>query len=255
MRVRSLITFVIAILLFPSCSLLKRGKGGKGFSKAGDTTRVMIPEVKQAVKESFGFDYLSYKAGCDYKDDNMEQNFTMNIRFRYDSLIWISINSLGFEVARAKITADSVWILSRLEKKYFIYDYKYLEKVAGTSLSLRQIQNLLTANLVFPPYRYSATSEDRKFRTTEGYIENTVLIDSKHHVSDQWIQHLVEQSSAAVNYSYFKKYGKQHFPGTVDISVTTPKRNIKLVMQNSGVSTAKIDSYPFEIPARYERGN
>jgi hypothetical protein len=58
-----------------------------------------------------------------------------------------------------------------------------------------------------------------------------------------------------VLYTNFKKTDKQQFPGTVDISVVTPKRNISLIMENFGVNTDVIDAFPFEISSKYEKGN
>lgn len=247
------LTATLCLLVLVSC----RSHKGKGFftKNKADTSNIKVPEIKSAVESAFDFDYLSYKANCDYKDDNMDQSFTMNIRMKKDSIIWISITTVGFEVARAKIDKDSVMLISRLEKKYYIYDYKYIEKLAGTQLNLGQIQSLLTANLVFPPFHYRPATEPNHFGTTEGYIETTVTLDSKYKIVEQIIQHMVEQSNASVVYSEFKKVDKQHFPGTVDIAITTPKRNIKLLLQNAGVSTSIIEAFPFEIPAKYERGN
>jgi len=215
----------------------------------------ILPEIKNVVKSAFEFDYLSYKAKCDYKDPNNQQSFNMNLRMKRDSILWISINVVGFEVARAKLDKDSVRIINRSDKKYYGYDYDFIKKLAGTSLSLIQIQNLLTANLLFPPYQYTPASEKYKFKTTAGYIENTLTVDAKSNILGQILQHLVELSNATVLYSEYKKADKQQFPGKVDISVITPKRNMNLIMENSGINTDVIDAFPFEIPTKYDKGN
>jgi hypothetical protein len=251
---RIVILFVAFALVLGAC----RGKKTRSkpvVKSIIDTTKPIAPEIIDVLKNSFEFDYLSYKAKCDYKDPNMDQSFTMNIRMKRDSILWISITAVGFEVARAVLDKDSVKVISRLEKKYFVYGYDYIKKLSGTTLSLGQIQNLLTANLLFLPENYASTAEKNKFKTTEGYIENTVTLDDKSKILEQLLQHMVEQSNANVLYTNFKKTDKQQFPGTVDISVVTPKRNISLMMENSGVNTDVIDAFPFEISSKYEKGN
>ena len=43
------------------------------------------------------------------------------LRIRKDSLVWLSVTAtMGMEVLRAKISNDSVWIVNRLEKTYFL---------------------------------------------------------------------------------------------------------------------------------------
>lgn len=245
-----------AVLIFWLGSCRSRGHRSVFKSKRhADTGVVMLPEIKEVMKKSFDFDYLSYKSHCDYKDADMEQSFNMSFRMKYDSILWVSVSAVGFEVARARLDRDSVKIFNRMEKKYYVYDYQFVKKLAGTSLSLLQIQYLLTANLLFPPQSFGATAEALNFKTTQGYIENTVTLDAHSRIITQFIQHLVEQSSAAIAYTGYKKYGKQQFPTGLTFNVNTPAKNMMLKMDISGVDTETIESFPFEIPAKYEKGN
>jgi hypothetical protein len=252
---RKIIIATLAISIILVACRGKKQRTSNVTKSSLDTTKPILDEIKSVIKNTFEYDYLSYKAKCDYKDPNMEQSFTMNLRMKRDSILWISITAVGFEVARAKLDKDSVKVISRLEKKYYVYGYDYIKKLSGTKLSLLQIQNLLTANLLFLPENYTATVDKTKFKTTEGYIENTLTLDDKSKILEQILQHLVEQSNANVVYSDYKKNDKQQFPGKVDISIITPKQNISLIMENSGMNTDYIDAFPFEISSKYEKGN
>lgn len=253
MRLITILLLTIS-LLFGACRS-KKGRAKPVVKTTIDSTKSILPEIKTVISNIFEYDYLSYKARCDYKDPNMDQSFTMNVRMKRDSILWISITAVGFEVARAILNKDSVKIISRLEKKYFVYGYDYIKKLSGTQLSLLQIQNLLTANLLFQPENYLSTNDKNKFKTTEGYIENVVIIDEKSKVIEQVLQHMIEQSNANVVYSDYKKANKQLFPGKLDISVVTPNRNISFMMENSGITVDVIDAFPFEVSSKYEKGN
>ncbi len=252
---RKIIYLIVTAILFLNACRSKKHRPAPITKTTIDTSKPILPEIKNILKNSFEYDYLSYKAKCDYKDPNNDQSFTMNFRMKHDSILWLSITAVGFEVARARLDKDTVRIINRLEKKYYIYDYAFIKKLAGTSLSLVQIQNLLSANLLFPPENYGPQTDPDKFITTEGYVENIVSLDSKSKIIEQILQHLVEQSTANVLYSNYKKTANQQFPGKCDISIITPKRNISLLMENSGMNTDMIEAFPFEIPSKYEKAN
>lgn len=241
------------VIILGSCRSRKE-TNSKRIRTAVDTSKPILPAIKSVLENVFEFDYLSYKSKCDYKDANMDQSFTMNLRMKCDSILWISITAVGFEVARARLDKDSVKILNRLNKRYYVYNYDFIKKLSGTSLTLKQIQYLLTANMLFPPENYVPTAETFKFKTTEGYIENTVSLD-KSKIIEQLLQHLVEKSNANVSYTNYKKVDKQQFPGNVDISVTAINKAISFTMENGSINTENIDAFPFDIPAKYEKGN
>ena len=252
---KKLIIFYMAIILLLFGCKAKKKRSTPISKNPVNSSKPILPEIKNVLKNTFEYNYLSYKAKCDYKNKNIDQSFTMNIRMKYDSILWISITAIGYEVARAILNKDSVKVISRFEKKYYNYGYDYIKNLSGTTLSLLQIQNLLTANLLFLPEDYIAGAEKTNFRTTQGYIENGLTINDKSKILEQVLQHLIEKSNAKITYSGYKKAEKQFFPGQLDISIITPKRNISLSMENSGISTSDIESFPFEISSKYEKGN
>jgi hypothetical protein len=245
----------LTLLVFLSACKTRKNRSNRITKGVLDSTKLVLPEIREVVNSSFAFDFLSYKSKCDYKDANMDQSFTMNLRLKFDSIVWISVTAVGFEVARAKLDRDSIRILNRLEKKYYVYDYAFIKQLAGADLSLVQIQYLLTGNLIFPPESYNPASEKDKFKTVSGYIENTVSLDGKSKIIEQILQHLVEKSDANVLYSNYKKVEKQHFPGKLDMAVRTPKGNASLIMENSSINTNPIDAFPYEVPSKYEKAN
>ena len=69
------------------------------------------------------------------------------LRMRHDSLVWLSVTAtMGVEVLRAKVSADSVWVVNRLEKTYLAEPLDSLAVTLGMPLSLPWVQNLLLDN-------------------------------------------------------------------------------------------------------------
>ena len=93
---RALIFPLLAILLLSACRAKKKRTISVVKTITMDTSKLILPEIKSVLNNIYEFDYLRYKANCDYKDSNMDQSFTMNIRMKRDSILWISITAVGF---------------------------------------------------------------------------------------------------------------------------------------------------------------
>lgn len=93
--------------------------------------------------------WLDAKAKITFNGDDQKISVAATIRMRKDSLIWASIKKLGFEIARVKITRDSVYVLDRINSQYMVHDMKYLEDQVSAPASLNSLQALILGNPVF----------------------------------------------------------------------------------------------------------
>ncbi|MGB0882808.1 MAG: DUF4292 domain-containing protein [Vicingaceae bacterium] len=95
----------------------------------------------------FQFETISAKANVAIVDSaGKKTGFKTHLRIRKDSAIWMSISKLSVEAARVLITTDSVKIINRLNKEYFIGDFSYINKVFGTDLDYQMMEALLIGN-------------------------------------------------------------------------------------------------------------
>lgn len=105
--------------------------------------------LEQLNRKQFQFNYLSAKAAVKVYKDDKKTPFKANIRIKKDSIIWISITpALGIEVARVMITADSVKVINRIEKNYFIGDFAYISKRFNIDMEFDLIQSILVGNAI-----------------------------------------------------------------------------------------------------------
>ena len=93
---------------------------------------------------------LSIQAECNGLSFN---DLSGQLRMRHDSLVWLSVTAtMGVEVLRAKVSADSVWVVNRLEKTYLAEPLDSLSLQLGMPLSLPWVQTwLLDNNEGIPP--------------------------------------------------------------------------------------------------------
>lgn len=132
-KVFSKIAFLVLLLAATSCASRKK---------------TVAPTPPQT------FEWLT--ANMDIQAEGNGMNFddlSGQMRMRKDSLVWLSVTaSMGIEVARAKVSTDSVWIVNRLEKTYLAEPLDTLSAQLGMPLSLPLIQTLLLDNNEgFPP--------------------------------------------------------------------------------------------------------
>jgi hypothetical protein len=108
-------------------------------------TRTLTANLKAS---EFKFDRMKAKLSIEAVIDSASNSFTMSLRMKKDSIIWMSLSKIGIEGARILITKDSVKFVNPLKKQYFIGDFTYLSKMLNTELDFEIIQSLLIGNSV-----------------------------------------------------------------------------------------------------------
>lgn len=96
----------------------------------------------------FHFDKLKARLSIDADIDSSSSSFTVALRMKHDSVIWMSLSKLGIEGARVLITKDSVKFINTLKGQYFSGDFAYLSAFLNTELDFEVIQSLLIGNSV-----------------------------------------------------------------------------------------------------------
>ena len=141
--ITSITSLLIISFLFASCKKLERAKRS---SLEGKKTEYLLNQMQE---NAFNFDTFQAKADFLVKQKDQQNTFKANVRIKKDSLIWISITPLlGIEMARVLITEDSVKVINRLNREYFIGDYSYINKRFNVELEFDIIQSLLIGNAI-----------------------------------------------------------------------------------------------------------
>ncbi|MBN2614282.1 MAG: DUF4292 domain-containing protein [Bacteroidales bacterium] len=99
-------------------------------------------------KNQARYDYLSARLVINFsKEGGHSTNLKGWLRMKKDSIIWLSmIPAMGIEVARAEVTPDSLKLINRMNKSYFMGNYRLLDSLLHTSLDYDVVQALLMGN-------------------------------------------------------------------------------------------------------------
>ena len=150
---------IIAAIILCSCGIKNvttRVEHKNQFNKAHLTQTVIE-------KNSYlNYNWLHFSGKVDINTQQISQNIKINIKSKKDSLIWVSFRSLlGIEVARVKLTKDSLYIINRLAKTYSKKHISILKTIPGfeyLDLTFQQIQGFILTG-VEPSSNYKIISD------------------------------------------------------------------------------------------------
>src|ERR1035438_3224323 len=155
-----LVLFVCFIYLFVS-SCITHEKITKTIILEEQTPAFLIQKLHE---NEFHFEWLNAKANVDVIRNKESFNFSVSIRMRKDSAIWVTISpALGIEAIRVLITKDSVKLMDKVNKKYWINDFKYLNQLFHVPVTFDMIQSVIIGN-------YFSYQDETKPRSS--YIDN-----------------------------------------------------------------------------------
>jgi hypothetical protein len=252
---------LLATLALASCHRgpSKSSANGPGTSTAAPTT-VVTPAGVKATNTSFM--YLNGKGKVHFKHKDNDQSANFNLRVKRDSAIWLSGSLIGIEGVRALLTPDSVRVVNRLGKSYFVGDYAYLSQLLSVPVSYPQMQALLLGD-------YQAAPDGTKPKiTTEGnnqavsYSQAALLLEQLLSNETGRLQQLKVSESAAqrsltVAYSDFQKPTGADVPFAFTTNVVGQQGGSESTSATLNYSKVEVGSahldFPFSIPKGYKK--
>ncbi len=133
----------ILILIF-SCRTYKKDIKEPIKDKKEEGPEYLFSKLKE---NELKYDWFVARFDAEVLLDKNPNNFKGQIRIKKDSLIWISISPLlGIELLRVLLSNDSVYIMNRINKSYFVGDYDYINLMMNTAFDYDMIQALLIGN-------------------------------------------------------------------------------------------------------------
>ncbi len=238
--------------------------------------RVRRPHVAgEREVRNLTFNYLQIRGKMQLDDGQQKLSSAILIRMKYDSIIWVSVvPALGIEVARVRITRDSVLLVNKLQKTYFRGDFPSLQAKYQVPIDFKMLQDALVANYVpLPEDQDLSESFDTPVQTLH-HQQGTLLVDHFIDRENLWpvklaIRDQRSGNALTVDYVDFKPLHEgapadaRAFPYAALFSIQQAPRpdappeelkNILISLDHKTVSVPaeKLD-FSFEVPANYER--
>jgi len=220
------------------------------------------------------FDYLSGKFNIDYIEGRKSTELRGQLRIKDDSLTWLSFSpALGIEAARILLSNDTVKFINRLNKTFFIGEYKVLDSLLNTTIDYSILQSMIVGNDItqYDVNKYKSTIDGGLYRITiqerrkikkeikSGELESKVLVQNvwldpeNFRIKRINLKELGDDTKKLdVTYDDYKDVNGHLFPTQIIINIVSQK-SITINVDMLRLELNEPLSFPFKVPKKYER--
>ena len=189
--------------------------------------------------------FVSSKVKFSVEIGQQQITLTGNLRMKRDDVIRLQLMAFGFvEAARIEFTKDYVLIMDRINKQYLKAPYNYVDFLRNSGLNFYVLQALFW-NELFLPGKQSLTAEDMtKFNSSSLGDGESIIDYEEGKMNYSWLTYEQSgrikmanvtyrdnyQGNTQLNWDYkmFAPLGQKLFPSDMGITLTTPKKEVKL---------------------------
>ena len=216
-------------------------------------------EVDKLKIEDIDFRYLKAKAKVSYKTPNDSKSFTVDIRMKKDSLIWMNISAFGITGATALFDRNLVKLYNKLEGEYNEYTYTDFSEKFNFNVTYDILQSLIIGNRPFKK------NKSRVVRENEYYLlkqeQDKVLIDNYIGENKKLKKLLLTQEDTnnklTLDFDDFTTLNQYLFPNssliTVDYKSNEDQKMYQTVVNIKHTKVELLETpleFPFKVPEK-----
>ena len=232
-----------------------RSTGGPGTS-----TPINEPGSPAVRAANTAFNTFSAKGKAQLMLKGNEQGANLNVRLRRDSILWVSGSLLGIEGVRAVLTPDSVRVINRLEKSYFVGGYDYLSRVLEVPVSFGQVQALLLGDYRPAPAgtlpTVAAEADGQRISYPQARLSVEHLLAATGRVQQLKLEEAATGRRLRVDYADFRDLPAAAglpFAHDLNVQAEQPKARTTARLIFSKVAVGERLEFPFSIPKGYSK--
>lgn len=257
-RLPGVIILLSFSLIFSSSCRSKKIQSAACLPDNAGVNKEAKKEVFKSVESNrFEFEYFSANASGDFSDGTSEYGLNASVRMQRNEKVWISVSFLFLEAARILIDKDSVYILNYLEKSATVRSLDFVGTFLGTQLTIGQIQDVLVGNSVLQHDGNSSldNSENQLKITTriKQYLFDEIINAQNFRPTKVNATETGGKNKLDLQYDDYTQLNCRLLPQKVQLLAVTNTSTISASLNYSDISTEPVTSWPFNIPAKYER--
>ena len=245
-----ILVIVIGTMLLSACS-----KKLTSSTSTMDRTDLGIDEVD--------FDYLSIKSKIEFQEASSSKNATALIRLKKDSVLWFNLSgTLGVQGLRGIMTQDSLKMINRVDKEYWVMDYNDLSKEFNFKIDFAIIQAMVLGEMPKGMQEGETISKERDRYVIhqnfgDVYIDNYISASTRK-VTEVNILEAPTKNSMTLLYGDFQQVNEQYFPFSSFVSLIHNNEfgelETRVDIKHTKVEFSdKSLRFPFTIPTRYAK--
>ena len=242
---------LVIVMAVTSCLTYKSLTGNSGGSSTG--YKEIEATLEQLSSTEVPYEYFAGQGQGRIDWDGERYSVRFNVRIKRDSVIWMVISKLGFEVGRMLVTPDSAFFINRLDRTYSIYQTEEFLKEYNVPANFDMFAKVFTAGAYIPPYSKQVVKEP----------DGSIVVEGEGVVAQHWfesaqlskslITDVTDHEWTAGFSNYQKAETGQEFPFVRSNAVLIDGKSNVFDLEYTNVAIDIPQDFPFSIPSHYEK--
>lgn len=240
-----------------------------------DTARVVLPidtipheEPKPSVTDEqdskeaaddLSFSYLKAKSRVAWKSGTNTDNYSVDIRVKKDSIIWVNISQSGLTGATGLFSQDRVQFYQKISGEYYNLTYDSLSTMMGFRIDYRMLQSLIVGNQPFKKNNSRVIRENENIiiKQDSGRIKIDNMVGPNRKLKKLLVRDEPSSNKLTLDFEEFTNLNQVIFPFSSQITLDVKNKDDKRVTTVIQIKYSKVElletplEFPFRIPAKF----
>jgi hypothetical protein len=225
--------------------------------KMTDSIKIEESELK-LVTDDLNFNYLKAKSKLVWKTQQDQDTYTVDIRMKKDSLIWVNISQSGFTGATGLFSKSKVQFYQKINGEYFNLTYDSLSVMMGFRVDYLILQSLIVGN---QPYKKNNSrvireNENIILKQQEGRINIDNMVGPNRKLKKLLVNDVPTSNKMTMDFEEFTLLNQVLFPFSSQINLDVKDKENKSVNTFITIKYSKVElletplEFPFKVPEK-----
>lgn len=210
------------------------------------------------VTEDLNFNYLKAKSKIVWKTQQSQDTYTVDIRMKKDSLIWVNISQTGITGATGLFSKSKVQFYQKINGEYFNLTYDSVSVVMGFKVDYLILQSLIVGN---QPYKKNNSrvireNENIILKQQEGRINIDNMVGPNRKLKKILVNDVPTSNKMTMDFEEFTMLNQVLFPFSSQINLDVKDKDNKNVNTLITIKYSKVElldtplEFPFKVPEK-----
>jgi len=212
------------------------------------------------VTEDLNFNYLKAKSKIVWKTQQNQDTYTVDIRMKKDSLIWVNISQTGITGATGLFSKSKVQFYQKINGEYFNLTYDSVSVIMGFKVDYLILQSLIVGN---QPYNYKKNNsrvirenENIILKQQEGRINIDNMVGPNRKLKKLLVNDVPTSNKMTMDFEEFTMLNQVLFPFSSQINLDVKDKDNKSVNTLITIKYSKVElldtplEFPFKVPEK-----
>ena len=215
------------------------------------------PDLKLR-SEELNFNYLKAKSKVSWKTSNNQDNYTVDIRVKKDSIIWVNVSVTMITGATGLFTKDRIQFYHKINNEYFDLTYDSLSVLMGFKIDYNILQSLIVGNQPFKKNNSRVIRENDNFvfKQEEGQIKIDNFVGPNRKLKKLLVSDEPSNNKMVMDYEDFSTINQILFPFSSSITLDVKNKENQIKQTVISIKYSKVElldtplQFPFRVPEK-----